>query len=327
MDRTGFRAYLQDRKASEDAIAHAFAVVERFESYVKRTHDAPVDRATADAARSFSSELVKSGDNTYDNYLALARFGRFAQNPAVFVAMLEILDGHEAFANLHRKVEEELGTSARDRIFADVEIPPLGVSNLDRARRMKVVVDRLESTVGRDRSARIIGHGLRDLPDEGYAEERRHFEEAGGIDEYLRRKGDRFIAQLRELRDQKALYFSQPITDAVIAYVEAHPEVRQGVRVGNVLYEAKIPYMAVEYLREVDPQLRAYYYCHCPWARESLRRGEAKVSPTFCNCSAAFHRKSYEVIFGQRLESEVLETVLAGDAWCKFAVHLPAGAI
>jgi hypothetical protein len=327
MDQIGFRVYLEARKASEGEIARSLAVVEKFGSYAERAHGVPADRATADAARGFSSELVRSGDNTYDNYLALARFGRFTQNQAVFVAMLEILDGHEAFANLHRKVEEELGATARDRIFADVQVPALGVSNLERARRMKLVVDRLESTVGRDRSARIIGRGLRDLPDEGYAEERRHFEEAGGIDEYLRRKGDRFIAELKELRDQKALYFSQPITDAVIAYVEGHPEVRQGVRVGNVLYEAKIPYMAVEYLREADPQLRAYYYCHCPWARESLRHGEGKVSPTFCNCSAAFHRKSYEVIFGRSLESEVLETVLAGDPWCKFAVHLPAGAI
>ena len=123
MDQIGFRAYLEARKASEGEIARALAVAEKFESYAERAHGVPADRATADAARGFSSELVGSGDNTYDNYLALARFGRFVQNQAVFVAMLEILDGHEAFANLHRKVEEELGASARDRIFADVRDP------------------------------------------------------------------------------------------------------------------------------------------------------------------------------------------------------------
>ena len=95
------------------------------------------------------------------------------------------------------------------------------------------------------------------------------------------------------------------------------------MRVGNVLYEAKIPYMAREYLAETDAQLRVTYYCHCPWARESLHQDEAKVSATFCNCSAAFHRKPYEVIFGRKLEVEVLETVLAGDPWCRFAIHLP----
>ena len=323
MDRVGFRAYLVARKATEEAIERAFAVAERFESHVQETRGISVDQAPTDAARAFASKLIESGDNTYDNYLALARFGRFMGNQAVFVAMLEILDGHEAFGNLYHKVGDELGDAARDRVFSRIEVPPLGVSNLERARLMRQVVERLEAAVGHERCACLIGQGLRDLPDEGYAEERRHFEEAGGIDEYLRRKGDRFVAELEGIRDQGALYFSQPITDEVIAYVEAHPEIRQGVRVGNVLYEAKIPYMAREYLEETDPELRAYYYCHCPWARESLRQSEAKVPTTFCNCSAAFHKKPYEVIFGRKLEAEVLETVLAGDPWCRFAIHLP----
>jgi hypothetical protein len=316
---------LVERKATEEAIERAFAVAERFESYVQETQDVPVGQAPADAARAFASELIKSGDNTYDNYLALARFGRFVGNQAVFVAMLEILDGHEALGNLYRKAGDDLGNTTRDRVFDGIEVPPLGVSNLERARLMKKVVERLGAAVGHERCARLIGQGLRDLPDEGYAEERRRFEEAGGIDEYLRRKGDRFVAELEGIRDQGVLYFSQPITDEVIAYVEAHPEIRQGVRVGNVLYEAKIPYMAREYLEETDAQLRATHYCHCPWARESLRQDEAKVSATFCNCSAAFHKKPYEVIFGRRLEAEVLETVLAGDPWCRFAIHLPEG--
>ncbi len=327
MDRQGFRALLLSRQASEEAIGRALILAERFESYVRDAFGVSAEDASADAARAFVRTLTAGGESTYDALLALARFGRFLKNQAVYVAMLEILDGHEALANLHRLVEEEAGASVRDEAFAGVEIPPLGIPNVERARRMRVVVERLERKLGQGRAARLIGRGLRDLPDEGYAEERRFYEEAGSIDEYLRRKGDRLIAELKEIRDQGTLYFSQPITDAVIAYVESHPEIRQGVRVGNVLYEAKIPYMAVEYLKETDPQRRAYSYCHCPWARESLQQGETKVSKTFCNCSAAFHRKPYEIIFGQKLEYEVLETVLAGDPWCKFAIHLPAGTI
>jgi hypothetical protein len=71
--------------------------------YVRKTLGVPVDQAPADAARAFASELIESGDNTYDNYLALARFGRFVGNQAVFAAMLEILDGHEALRNLYRR--------------------------------------------------------------------------------------------------------------------------------------------------------------------------------------------------------------------------------
>jgi hypothetical protein len=323
MNKAGFRAYLEARHASEHLIELSIALAERFESYVREAFHVGSERASSAAATAFARELMKTGENTFDGLLALARFGRFLNNQPVLVAMLEIVDGHEALGNLRCKTEEEAGARLRDEVFDGVDVPPLGVSNLERARRMRTVVERLESRLGEDRAGRLIGQGLRDLPDEGYLDGRREFEEAGGIDEYLRRKGDRFIAELRRICDEGGLYFSQPITDEVISYVESHPEIRQGVRVGSVLYEAKIPYMATEYLREKDPQRRAYLYCHCPWARESLQKGETVVSRTFCNCSAAFHRKPYEVIFGRPLESEVLETVLAGDPWCRFAIHLP----
>jgi hypothetical protein len=113
----------------------------------------------------------------------------------------------------------------------------------------------------------------------------------------------------------------------VIDFVERTPEIRQGVREGNVLYEVKIPYMTVEYLAETDERLKRYYYCHCPWVRESLNEGDVSVSPTFCLCSAGFHKKSWEVIFEQPLRAEIVETVLKGDPWCKIAIHLPEEAL
>lgn len=326
MDNTGFRTYLEARHADEELIERSIALAHRFEEHVRETLRVGPETASADAARTFARGLMKTGENTFDDLLAIARFGRFVGNQPVLVALLEIIDGHEALANLHRKVEEEVGAHVRDEIFDGVDVPPLGVSNLERARRMRKVVDRLATRLGVERASRLIGQGLRDLPDTGFAGIREEFEEAGGVDEYLRRKGDRFIAELQAIRDSGGLYFSQPITDEVIAYVECHPEIRQGVRVGNVLHEAKIPYMADEYLRETDPQRRAYLYCHCPWARESFQSGEARVPAAFCACSGAFHRKPYEIIFDQTLRSEVLETVLAGDPWCRFAIYLPEDA-
>jgi hypothetical protein len=51
------------------------------------------------------------------------------------------------------------------------------------------------------------------------------------------------------------------------------------------------------------------------------------VSPTFCQCSAGFPKKPWEVIFGRALEAEVVESVLKGDPWCKIAIHLPEEAV
>jgi hypothetical protein len=109
----------------------------------------------------------------------------------------------------------------------------------------------------------------------------------------------------------------------VIDFVRGHPEINPGVLESNVLYEAKIPYMTQAYLAETDERMKRYYYCHCPWVRESLRQGDVSISPTFCHCSAGFHKKPWEMIFGQTLRADLVETVLNGDPWCKFAIYLP----
>ena len=131
-----------------------------------------------------------------------------------------------------------------------------------------------------------------------------------------------FVAQLEKVMAEGRLFFSQPVTPAVIEYVRQDPEIGGGVRQGNVIYESKIPYMTRDFLAENDPTRKRYLYCHCPWAREAILTGEP-VNEHFCNCSAGFHKRNWEVIFEQPLKAEVLESVLRGDERCRFAIHLP----
>ncbi|MCL7455128.1 MAG: hypothetical protein M8467_18990 [Anaerolineae bacterium] len=42
---------------------------------------------------------------------------------------------------------------------------------------------------------------------------------------------------------------------------------------------------------------------------------------------AGFHKKSWDVIYGQELEAEIVQTVLKGDPWCKIAIRLPEEAL
>ena len=177
--------------------------------------------------------------------------------------------------------------------------------------------------VGKAQCKSILSGCLHGLKDEWFLDAKKKYEECGNIDAYLERKRTDFIAELEKLRDEGGLYFTQEITDEVIGHVKSHPEVSGGVRDGNIIYETKIPYMTKEYLVETDERMKRYYYCHCTWVRESLRTGDISVSPTFCYCSAGFHKKPYEVIFGQPLKAEVIDTVLDGGMCCKFAIHLP----
>jgi hypothetical protein len=329
MDRDGFRTFLKQRKLTEEQIAGAIEIVGRFEKFLNRDGRAgALETATAQDVSAFSAILVKKERNTWDNYLALIRCGAFVKNDALYVAALDLIDGAEALKNLHRKLGETVGPAKRDEIFAGIELPPMGMPNDERPWLMQTVVDRMEAELDPETCTKILGSGLRNLENAWYLDAKRKYEEAGSVDAYLVRRRADFIAELEKIRDEGKLFFNQPITDDVIDYVRQHREIQVGVRQGNVVYEAKIPHQAIEYLAETDPQMKAHYYCHCPWAKASLRPGSSvKVPPVFCNCSAAFHKKSWEVIFGQPLQAEVVETVLAGDPWCRFAIHLPEGTV
>lgn len=324
MDRERFRAYLEESKLSEDVIERTIPFAERFAGFLEESgQPGSSGFRTSDAVNAFSAMLIREGLNTRDNYVALARYGRFVKDNDIYIAIVELLDGSEALDNLYEKLGDSVGKKRRDEILAGIELPPLGTPSTQKPSVTQAVMERLEDMVDPDTCQRILSSGLRTLQDEWYVQGREKYRTCKTFDEFLERKGQDFIAQLEEINREGGLFFTQEITDEVIDFVQSRPEIRQGVREGNVLYEAKIPYMTQQYLAETDERMKRYYYCHCPWVRESLKAGDTRVSPTFCHCSAGFHKKAWEVIFDQPLQAEMVESVLQGDPWCKFAIHLP----
>ncbi len=321
MDKDGFYQFLQERKLTASEVEQHISTTETFERFLQEAN-LPTP-PTIEHARAFIADLAREKVDIYEHLLAMARYGRFTRNNGVFLAALELLDGGEVMNNLYAKLGKTVGEQKRDHVFDGIERPTWGTPNTQKSRLMQVVLERLERLADAGTCKQILAGSLRDLPDEAYLEDKRKYFECGSFDEFLELKRQEFIAQLEQIKNEGGLFFNQEITDEVIAFVRDNPEISQGVRQGNILYVTKIPYMTIEYLAESDEDKKRYYYCHCPWARESLRSGETRVSGTFCQCSAGFHKKGWEVIFGQALEADVLESVLKGDLKCRFAIHLP----
>ena len=311
-----FRQFLEERKLPQEQ-------VDAFVLFAKKFMDAcEGGKPAVEIFPSFSRQMIAEKTNTFDNYYAIALYGRFIKDNALLLAALELVDGGEALDNLYKKTGEVLGEARRDEIFAGIELVPLGTPNAEKPAAMRVMIERLERAEP-NACKQILSSGLRDLPDEYYVGAKKKLEECASIDEYLLLKKTDLIAELEQIQREGRLYFNQEITDEVIEYVRNDPEIGQGVRVGNIIYESKIPHQAKEYLAETEEDKKRYHYCHCPWVKESLKTGRSDISPTFCNCSAAFHKRSWEVIFGQTLQADVLESVLQGDLRCRFAIHLP----
>lgn len=317
MDKQGFQTMLEGRKVPAEKMESALALAERFEQFA-----AQQGGFSAETAWAFSRLLIKDGQNNEENFFTLARYGLFIKNNAVFVAFVESLDGGEAQENLYKRVAEKYGEPLRDEVFAGIGVAPFGLPTPEKPRTMQPVIERLESILGADACRALIADSLRDLPDIYFAKEHEAFQSSQNVDEYIARKKQKFIEQLEACHRDGRLFFAQEITDDVLAFVRSEPEIGGGVRVGNIVYETKIPYMTREYLAETDPTLKRYYACHCPWAREAVKNGE-RVAPIFCNCSAGFHKKPWEAALSQKIQVDVLESALQGDSRCRFAIHLP----
>jgi hypothetical protein len=321
MDKQGFQKMLQARKLTEAQITASIAIAERFMQYLS-------DKTfTGENAWDFSNELIKVGNNTRENYLALARYCLFIKNTTMYVAFLELVDGGEVGENLYRKVSEAFGNEIREEVFAGIGVAPYGTPTPEKPAYLHPVIERLESKVGEQACREFLSDCLRDLPDEGFLSEREKYKQAGNMDAYLVQRKQAFVAELEACKNEDRLFFAQEITDEVLDYVRNMPDMGGGVRIGRIIYETKIPYMTKQYLAEKDPILKGFYACHCPWARSAIMNRNVKLMETFCNCSAGFHKKAFDIIFEQSLKVDVLQSILKGDDCCQFAIHLPDEAV
>ncbi len=318
MDTEGFHQFLQGRKIPEDKVEPFIFIAHKFEGLLQgRTPD-------SGDVEIFAMMLIREGLNASDHFIALARYGQFLGNTEVYREAIALLDGSEVLDNLHARLGALVGEQKRDEILARIDLPPLGLPSSQKPRVLQAVMERLEALLDAGTCNKLLSGSLRTLEDSSYLEDKKTYQACTSLDEFLLKRGQEFIAHLEQLKSEGRLYFTQKVTDEVIEFVKSQPLIAQGVREGNILYEIKIPYMTKEYLAATDERLKRYYYCHCPWVRESIQHGDVRVSPRFCQCSAGFVKKPWEVILGQPLEAKVVESVLTSDLWCKIAIHLPA---
>jgi len=324
MDESGFRELLATRHLSPEEVERSVAVVRRFEEFLRRYRPAAeAARATGGDVGRFVEELASTGKDCADDVLAIARYALLTHNGEAQVAALELVDGAGVPDNLSRKLAELAGDGPRDDVFAGLEVPSVAAMPARKSAFMRELVERLSGRIDDGTLRTVLNSGLHYVPKEAFAEERARYLAAPDIDRFIADEHRRYVDYLAGLRDAGTLYFSQPITDDVVAYVRDTPTCGGGVRLGDEIHTTKIPYQADAYLHETDDVRKRYLYCHCMWARESIRHPEARVSARFCQCSAGFEKQYWDAVLDQPVMVDVVRSVLDGDEVCEFAIHLP----
>lgn len=330
MDEVGFRKFLKEGKRvpkglTEKTVKAHIKTVKEFEAFLrKKGAGKEFANASARDVRSFIAHLAKEGKSSFDGFLGLLRYSRFCGNADAEFALLTALDGAKVIDDLCEVVRKKHGKLRCEEVLGGFDPPAAGTPAKRMPKATNAFMSRLEKGLGEEGTREVLLVGVHAGSPEYYAHERKMFLKARDVDDYLRMRREKFIKELEGHEKDKTRFYNQMIDQDVLDFVRRSPEVAGGIRKGNRIYLTKVPYMAIEYLKEKDEKLKRYYGCHCLLARESILSGE-EMSRNLCYCSAGYEKMPFEVAFGKPLKVKVLKSALWGDAVCRFAIEIPEG--
>ena len=324
MRESEFRKRMKQRGLSEKNANFAVSAVREFEDYLQKRKSS-FESAGLDELKSYVSLLIKEEKNSLDRMVALARYCGFVKKNDLFVYLVSLFGAREVLPSIGERLEEIAGKEARDKAFHGIELPPLGSPQDDYPKLTKKVIDAMEAELPSETCREVLTYNYHKVPVEAFKEKKERFEKARSIDEFLKDEHRRFVEELSGYMKRGQIWYEQEITPEVLELVKGNPEIQVGVRQGNKIYVGKIPFSPKQFLVEKDPVMKRYYACHCQLVRTAIRDGRPKISPVFCYCSGGYEKLPYDVIFGEPVEIELLESVLKGDMRCRFAITIPKG--
>ena len=324
MKESEFRERLKQRGLSEKNADFAVSAVREFEDYLDERKTS-FESADLNELKSYVSLLINEGGNSLDRLIAIARYCGFIKKNDYFVYLVSLFGAREVLPRIGERLETIAGKEARGKVFDGFELPPLGSPQDDYPKLTKKIIDAMEAELPSDTCREVLTYNYHKVPVEAFKEKKERFEKARSIDEFLKDEHRRFVEELSGYMKRGQIWYEQEITPEVLELVKGNQEIQNGVRQGNKIYVSKIPFAPKQWLVEKDPVMKRYYACHCQLVRTAIRDGKPKISPVFCYCSGGYEKLPYDVIFGEPVKIELLESVLKGDTRCRFAITIPEG--
>lgn len=320
-----YREYLQWQDIPDNTIEKRMSIVSDFARFLTGSDlKEMTTQAGKEEVESYARKLITTGRNTLENFSTLCDYADWFGHRKLYVALIELMDCHNAMEVLADEVEIRHGREIRDRIFYKA-LPSLGAGEKERCAYTRMITEQMSKHISPEEICAAwfqVQHGIpADVWHKNDMADKERFRQCGNIDEYLNLKRRERDALLTRLRDENKLWYTIVINDEVLEFIKRNPEMEGGRREGNKIHITKVPYNAIYYLNETDAKMKRYYACHCPLVRESILQ-DNPVSPDVCNCSLG-HASHYLAGLDQELKGEVLENAVKGDTRCRFVFYLP----
>lgn len=324
LNESGFSKYLQKRNLKAKDIDSSVSVVKEFEEHLKEKRQ-KLDSASLDALKDYILLLIKRGKNSENRLVAIARYYYFTKKNDLYIYLTSILGATNVLPDIGGRLAAIAGEKTRRKVYEGIKFPPIGAPQDDYPKLTKTILEKIEAELPPAKCRQIMTWNYHNIPTAAFKDAKKRFEKSASINEYLKDEHKLLVKELRSCMRKGQAWYEQEITPEVVEFVKNNQEICTGVRKGDKIFKTKIPYAPKQFLEEKDPTMKKYYACHCQLVRTALRDGKPKISPTFCYCSAGFEKLHFDVIFGEPVEIELLETLLKGDARCRFAIKIPKG--
>ncbi len=318
-----YQEHLQGQNIPNDIIEKRMVVVADFAKFLAALGLKEASTAGKDEVERFVRQLITERRNTLENLSALCDYADWLGYRKLYVALIEVMDCHNAMEVLAEEIEKRHGQEVRSRTFQEA-LPSLGADEKERSAYTQTIMRRMSHQINPQEMRKVwfgVQHGI--LPSEWSkhdAADKEKYRQCGNIDDFLALKRRERDNLLTRLRDENRLWYTVEINDEVLEFVKSDPEMEGGRREGDKIYITKIPYNAIRYLHETDARMKRYYACHCPLVREAILQDQP-ISPDVCYCSLG-HASHYLAGLNRELEGEVLESAVKGDTRCRFVFYL-----
>jgi len=321
-----FRERCAARGLDRAAIERALQAVRDLEAEIEG-RGGGLESATLSEIERHLAAIAGTDESGVERLMALARYFAVAGADAAAIRLLAYLLPIGVLPAMARRLAELEGQAIRDRVMAGIAIPPPLAPPEAYPAATAAFARALERELGTARARRVLAWNVHEIPAAAFAEERERFRAAPSVAAWLAGYHERQVAVLARHAADGTLWFEQRITPRVVEYVRARPEIQGGVVEGDRIYTTKIPYDPDRFLETTDPLEKRRLACHCPLAASTIAAGGAGVPALWCTCSAGYTKLMFDVVFEEETEAEVLESVLAGDPRCRFAIRIPASVL
>ena len=324
MKEKEFIQYLSENNIALQQTSTFISRLKEFNVFLKKTNK-NIDMIPKGEIKNFSEFLVENGkeDLVLDLLRALINYANFIKKYDYIVEIIDISESYNAMDNLYHRIGEQHGDNLRDEIFENIAIPPLGADPEKKPEFTKIIMKRLEEKIGEEKTIDLLKPCLHGRPG-SLEKDREDFLELNDIDEFLRVKKQELIERLQKHQEEGTLEFAQYIDEEVLDFIKNTPTISPGIREGDKIITAKMPYQTKKHLQAKEKNMKGFYSCYCPWVRGAIKNGtHQELFSHFCHCSAGYTKKYWDVIFNQPTIVDPIETPLTGGLLCTFAVQIP----